>query len=225
VQDAVKTYILDNHLRPGDPLPSETELSRQLDVSRNSVREAVKVLESQGVIEIRRGTGLFVHQFSFGSLLERMQYGVLFDLNELIELIEVRRVLEHGVIEVGLSEMTQEHADKLAGIVEQMHLRQERGEIILEEDRTFHNLLFESLGNRTLLELIDSFWLTYSKAAESHGDLTHPDLSYIVDNHHAILAAILARDKQGAHDAVDRHYSVATGFLKQARRDPATGAG
>ncbi|UCH24655.1 MAG: FadR family transcriptional regulator [Trueperaceae bacterium] len=221
----MKTYILNNNLRPGDPLPSEAELSRRLDVSRNSVREAVKVLESQGVIEIRRGTGLFVHQFSFGSLLERMQYGVLFDLADLIELIEVRRVLEHGVIEVGLPEMTQTQAERLGEVVAQMRARQERGEIFLEEDRTFHNLLFESLGNRTLLELIDSFWLTYSKAAESRGDLTHPDLSHIVDNHQVILDAILTRDKQGAHEAVDHHYDVAKGFLLQARREAATGSG
>ncbi|MEZ4671724.1 MAG: winged helix-turn-helix domain-containing protein [Anaerolineae bacterium] len=54
VQDAVKQYILDNHLQDGDKLPSENALSKQLGVSRNSVREAVHSLASLGIIDVRR---------------------------------------------------------------------------------------------------------------------------------------------------------------------------
>jgi DNA-binding FadR family transcriptional regulator len=54
VQDEVKSYILRNDLKAGDPLPPETELAQQLDVSRNSVREAVKGLEALGILETRQ---------------------------------------------------------------------------------------------------------------------------------------------------------------------------
>jgi len=54
VQEALKQYILDNHLQNGDKLPSENALSRQLGVSRNSVREAVQSLASLGILEVRQ---------------------------------------------------------------------------------------------------------------------------------------------------------------------------
>ncbi len=67
VQDEVKAYILEQSLMPGDALPPETELAEQLGVSRNSVREAIKSLETLGIVEARTGAGLFVRNFS-GSL-------------------------------------------------------------------------------------------------------------------------------------------------------------
>ena len=64
--DAIRAYIVDKQLKPGDPLPSEAELATQLDVGKTSVREALRRLEAHGVVEVRRGKGLFVGTFSFG---------------------------------------------------------------------------------------------------------------------------------------------------------------
>src|SRR6195952_121448 len=91
VQDALKNYILEKNLKPGDPLPAETELARQLGISRNSLREAAKALESVGILETRQGSGLFVREFSFEPLLENMSYGLLFDLRQLAELLQVAK--------------------------------------------------------------------------------------------------------------------------------------
>src|SRR5258706_15386912 len=74
-QEAIKNYIIENDLQPGDPLPPEIELTRIFKVSRTSVREAVKSLESLGMIEARSGSGLFVKSFSFEALLDHFAYG------------------------------------------------------------------------------------------------------------------------------------------------------
>ena len=63
LQQKIKNYIIQNSLKPGDRLPSETELAQQLGVSRNSVREAVKALEMLDIVETRSGAGLFVGDF------------------------------------------------------------------------------------------------------------------------------------------------------------------
>src|SRR5688500_15038392 len=105
VQDAVRAFILDNKLRAGDPLPPETDLARQLGVSRNSVREAVKAMESLGILETGRGSGLFVRAFAFDPRLDNLSYGLLFDLQELAELLEIRRVLETGMIDAAMQAM------------------------------------------------------------------------------------------------------------------------
>jgi len=76
VQESLKSYIDDNALAPGAPLPPENDLAQQLGVSRNSVREAIKALESLGILETRRGIGVFVKAFSFEPLLANLAYGL-----------------------------------------------------------------------------------------------------------------------------------------------------
>ena len=80
VQTAIRNFIADNNLRTGDALPPETQLTKQLGVSRNAIREAVKSLEMVGIVEVRRGSGLFVGDFSLDPLLDNLPYGLMSDL-------------------------------------------------------------------------------------------------------------------------------------------------
>ncbi len=215
VQDVIKNYILDNHLHVGDALPSEIVLSQTLNVSRNSVREAVKVLESQDVVEIRRGKGLFVGQLSFGSILDSLQYKLLFDLKELVHLTQMRHVLERGLIDISIDKMTNSQIKKLKALLNQMRIKAETHESYLEEDRAFHKLISEPLNNPMLLKIIEMFWLAYTKATEKYGDLKHPGLVKIYQNHVDIVEAFEARDKRKALQAIDKHYEVAEAFINQ----------
>jgi len=87
VQASLRSYILENQLPSGAPLPPENELARRLGVSRSAVREAVKGLESLGLIEIRHGSGLFVGSFSFEPLLNNLPYTLVSNLKELSDLL------------------------------------------------------------------------------------------------------------------------------------------
>jgi DNA-binding FadR family transcriptional regulator len=216
VQEAIREYILANELRPGDMLPPETELVRQLGVSRTSVREAVKALESLGLLEVRRGSGLIVREFSLQALLENLSYGH-FDLAELVEIMEIRRVLENGMVEETMTRMPAATLADLQEVVAEMGRQAEQGNPFFAQDRRFHQLLFTPLGNSTVLKLLDVFWLTFSKAS-THADLQdrNPDRTY--RDHVAILDAIAAHDIDGARRALDRHYDGLKGRLARARR-------
>ena len=76
VQESLKAFIADNGLSGGDPFPAEGDLARSLGVSRNSVREAIKALESLGMLETRRGIGVFVREFSLDALIDNLPYGL-----------------------------------------------------------------------------------------------------------------------------------------------------
>ncbi|MBA3414207.1 MAG: FadR family transcriptional regulator [Chloroflexia bacterium] len=206
VQDAIRAFILDNTLRAGDALPPETDLARQLGVSRNSVREAVKAMESLGILETRRGSGLYVRAFSFAPLLENLSYGLLFDLRELAELLDIRRVLETGLIAAAMAAMPPAALAALGRVVAEMGARADQGENFPDEDRRFHQVLFEPLGNRTLLTLLDVFWLTYREATR-HVDMGNPDPVLTYRDHAAIHAAVAAADVEGARAALDQHYA------------------
>lgn len=219
VQDALRAYILDNNLQAEDPLPAEGELARQLGVSRNSVREAVKALESLGVLETRRGSGIFVRDFSFEPLLNNLQYGLLFDLEDLGELLEVRRVLEVGMIGQILPLVTPAQLATLHSTLEQMRMRAEGGEPFPEEDRLFHQTLFENLGNQILLRLLDIFWLAFHKAIEqkalSDWD-SNPLQTY--RNHAAIVAAIEESNPALVRSALEQHYGGIVQRLSHAKQ-------
>ncbi len=98
IQDQIKQYITERRLRPGDALPPETQLAADLGVSRGSVREAIKALESLGIVEVRHGNGIFVREFNFDSVLELLSYGLVFDRSKITEILQIRKWLEAAAI-------------------------------------------------------------------------------------------------------------------------------
>lgn len=220
VKDSILAYILDNQLQPGDQLPPEGELSRQLGVSRNSVREGVKALESLGVVETQRGSGVFVKNFSFDPLIESLPYGLLTDLRELRDLLEVRRILETSLLESAITTTTDEQVARLKQVVEVMRQRAEEGIPLVQEDRDFHHTLFDHLENKILLKLLDVFWLAYRKAVElGNADvLRDPDPVKTYYAHAAIAAAVEARDIEEACTALKKHYDDGDARLLKAHQ-------
>ncbi|MEO3749989.1 FadR/GntR family transcriptional regulator [Streptomyces sp. B6B3] len=203
MQDEIRHHIIKHGLRPGDPLKPEAELARLFGVSRNSVREAVKALESTGVLETRRGSGVFVKDFSFAPLLDNLPYGLMQGSRALGELVALRKALESAMIGDAMRALTPESAAALREALATMLERAERGEDFADQDREFHRLLFADLGNEMLLQLFDLFWLAYHRAAPS---VPHRDPVEIHGNHAAILDAVLSGDPERAREAVRQHY-------------------
>ena len=216
VQTAIKDYIQRHQLKPNDALPSEGELARALEVGRNSVREAVKALESMGILETRRGSGIFVSAFSFEPLLNNLPYGLMGDLQDIAELLEIRRILELAKIASAIECLTDEQVRAFDEILNNMKKKAKRGESFPEEDRSFHRLLFQNLGNNMLLKLIDIFWLAIQKASLQH-NLADPQPMQTYHDHVAIVEALKAHNIDQAVSALDGHYDGISARLKSQR--------
>lgn len=221
VQDAIREYILQNRLQPGDALPAEGDLARQLGVSRNSVREAVRSLESLGVIETKRGSGLFVSSFSFDPILDNLQYSLLSNLTELSELLQVRRVLEVGMIETAMIAMTPERIEAIAETVDAMGERAAKGLPFVKEDRAFHRLLFEHVGNSVLVRLLDIFWQGFNKASQ-YADIADDEPIWTHGAHQAIVDAIVDNDAERARVALAEHYAGLARRIQRASQRRST---
>lgn len=207
VQQEIREYVIQNGLGPGDPLPSEGEFARRFEVSRNAVREGIKALESTGLVEVRRGNGIFVKRFSFAPLLANLPYGLLTHERPLSELLQVRKILELGLIE----RVALEHreADLIAAdaALAAMHSRAVRGEHFPDEDRAFHKSLFAGVATSELiLDLIDVFWLAFDQAARQLDLHTRAPLA-TYEAHAAIVAAVRARDVVAARARLEEHYA------------------
>lgn len=203
VQDEIRQYIVREGLHPGDPLKPEAELARVFGVSRNSVREAVKALESVGVLETRRGSGVFIKQFSFAPLLESLPYGLMRGPEALNDLIRLRKTLESALIGDAMEVISASSIRALQSLLVQMRRSAETSDEVSELDRRFHQLLFADLGNTMLLELFDLFWQAYHRATPT---TPHRDPILIYDDHAAIVSAVLAKDTLAARAAVEAHY-------------------
>lgn len=208
VEHAIKDYIIFNGLRPGQQIPSEGEFAEQLGVSRNSIREAVKSLESQDILKARRGKGLFVKAFGLDPELKNLSYRLLVsaDKQALAEILQIRQALEINLIKDAIQLINDEQLNELQQIMDRMHEQAEQGKPFPDEDRAFHNALFEPLGNKTLLTLLDLFWVTFHKAAEiTNLEDTAPKTTY--QQHVCILEAVLSRDVQEVANRIGDHYA------------------
>jgi DNA-binding FadR family transcriptional regulator len=205
VQESLKNYIDENRLSGGDPLPPEGYLAQQLGVSRNSMREAIKALESVGILETRRGIGVFVKAFSFDPLLDHLAYGLRGALREVDELGEIRRVLEVALIEKTIEMIGADDIAELRAVTGRMKARAERNESFAHEDQAFHQLLFRCQGNQMLTKLIDVFWLAFYKASD-FVNLDNADPLATWKDHHDIVEAVAARDVEAARQRLDHHY-------------------
>jgi len=206
VQESLRAYIIDNGLEAGAPLPPEGELAQRLGISRTSVREGVKALQSVGVLEMRRGVGAFVKAFSFEPLLANLTYGLGDALTQIADVIAVRRALDCGIIDKILERVGPEDIRELRGTLEAMRAQAERGEAFPDADRDFHLLLSRCLGNAVMTRLIEVFWVAFYDTSR-FADLSNPDPMRTWREHAAIVDAIEARDLAAARKRLEEHYA------------------
>lgn len=217
VQETLKTYIETNQLKAGDPLPPEAVLAQQLGVGRNSVREAIKALESIGILETRRGIGVFVKEFSFQPLLDNLAYGLQDSLRDVEELREIRRVLEAGLIDKTIKMIGPEDLAQLRALTARMKQRAERNESFAAEDQMFHQMLFRCQNNHMLSALIDIFWVAFNKAS-NFNNLENPNPLDTWRDHHEIVEAVAKKDVEQARRRLDDHYRGIQEVIAQNRQ-------
>lgn len=211
VQDYIRDYIVSNNLGAGDQLPSEGNIATELEVSRVSVREAVKVLQALGIVEVRHGNGLFVRGLNFDALLEVLSYGLLFDPSSLKELYQVRVLFETGMLAEVIENIREEDIEVCRKLLKTWEENIEAGRLFDEQDRLFHVTLCQSIGNKFLVELEDIFWIAY-RNAEDRLPMLH-DLIYDpinmdggLNSHKQLLDAVEAGNLEVAQQLMKQHF-------------------
>ncbi len=206
VQEAIKSYIVDNNLAAGDQLPPEGQLAELLGISRNSVREGVKALEVQGIIEARVGAGLFVRSFSFDPILENLPYSLLVDFESVTHLLHLREVLDLGASDQLIQHVTSGQLAALDSILDEWRIAAGDGLYPAELDRDFHQQMYAEMGNPLLGKLAGLFWDVFQQVND-RSDI--PDMSDPAETlrlHEEILNALRAQNAAGLREAIGHHY-------------------
>ena len=146
----VKLLIADGKLKSGDRLPPERELAEKFVVSRTSVREALRALESRGLVEIRAGEGAFIRDISLETLIEPLALVILPHREAVGELFEARRMLEPAIAALAARRATPEEIAEMQRILDDQAREVSQGRTGLAQDAAFHAALAQSAHNRAI---------------------------------------------------------------------------
>lgn len=200
----IQRLIADGRLKPGDRLPPERELAEVFGVSRTSVRDAIRVLETQGLVEPRHGEGTVVREIPIDAIVKPLADALAATKDLTADLFDMRKMLEPPLARAAALRATAEDVRALEEIVERQARRVAGGEIAIEEDNAFHYRIATAAKNRVVLRTIDVLMdlLRESRVRSLHG----PGRSEkSLAGHRRILDAIRRRDADGAAEAMRAH--------------------
>lgn len=218
-QAEIKQFIERNNLKPGDGLPPEGRLAEDLGISRPSLREAVKALESLGVLESRHGEGIYVKAFSFDSIIENLPYSMIANDAQITDLLYARTYMELGAIPSVVRNIQTDNIAKLRLLAESMLSKALAHQSFVDEDRAFHAELYRCMGNGFLLALIDLFWRVFNNMHDASGELVidHWELEMTARDHLAIVDMLEKKDEAGLMRAHTKHFdSISKRYPKPA---------
>ena len=209
VMDHIKNAVMSGALKGGDRLPSEMEIAEQLGVSRTPVREAIKILDVVGVIEVRHGSGTFVRPGVQAALSQLLLFQTYLNETTPQKLMEVRAIFEKNCAELAAERRTDRDLAEMRDAVE--HLRNLAAapdatqDQILQADLAFHRLVYRAAGNE-LIESIANFVLTMV-APWIGKSLQHMGPQNAIKLHEIMLLMIENRNASAA-----REFTASKGF-------------
>jgi len=217
IAQQIRTAILDGDLAFGKKLPPERELEQQFEASRHAVREALKILENSGLIEIKRGSGNFVSgqnstpvKESFSNLL-RMQN---ITLNHLIA---ARLMIEPGVAMMACENATEEDLKALEKNIFEASQKVEQALSARAENIEFHTILAEATHNPAIVLTLDTLYFLEKEmlleATPSSPRSSVPS-RHSLKYHRKILKALREKKPQKAYDITFKHILVVLGAVK-----------
>jgi len=209
VAGRLKTYIVEENLKPGDRLPTEVDLAKRFGVSRLSLREATKSLEFLGILESRPGRGLSVGQVDMDRVTEYLGFHpAMQDVSPAV-LIDTRVVLEAGVLGHVARRMAEDPSiyDALDAVNRRLG-RAEGLQAGIELDRAFHHELIAASGLTPLMAFGDLLAVFFRRFGG------HLDVESAVRGHQIIIDALKAGDVEEADREVRRHIEFYRNLLE-----------
>ncbi|MFD7923721.1 FadR/GntR family transcriptional regulator [Streptomyces sp. NPDC059740] len=217
----METLIGDGEWPVGSKIPAEPVLVEQLDVGRNTVREAVRALVHTGMLEPRQGDGTYVRADSdFGAAVQRRLRRAAG-----LEAYEVRASLERDAARYAAERRTEEDLCALRAALSERDRTWESGDVaaFIDADMAFHRTVAAAAHNQVLAELYEHFSRALRTALEAVVGRPFPDsVRHQFDAHLAIVDAIEARDAEAAERHALAHLSEAVDALRGAGPDDAS---
>lgn len=203
IMKQIKDIVKSGELKRGDKLPSERELALRLNVSRTSVREAIKALETLGLVESKHGGGNYIKNNFEDILLEPLSIAFMLLGSNNSEILELRKVIEPEVASIAAKNITENEIKELENIIEKLSKTTD-SKICASLDKEFHYVIAKASKNHLLSTIVFSV----SSLIEEYIDeskMYEIDREKVINDHKIILEAIISHDSKKAFIEAKNH--------------------
>lgn len=216
VEERLLKYIQDTPVPVGEKIPNEFELSELFDASRNTIREAVKILASKGVLDVRQGSGTFVLSSSrieddplrLGRYNDKLQLA--------LELFDVRLMIEPDIAASAALNATDEEIAMMKTLCREVEEIHRSGGDTLRKDTELHTMIAKSGKNRVVEEMIP---LIASAVYTSMSVTNRQLIEQGIEAHKNIVEAIAGHDAEGARCAMIEHFACNRRMILDMMKD------
>ena len=209
----IEDLLEKGELKPGDQLPPERALAEQFEVSRASVREALRTLELLGVVETRPGGGTFVRQVAPDDLARPLQ-SLIARGHTVADVIEFRGIVEPAIAAMAAARIDGTRLAELHDLLARQESKVAEGKPYVEEDTRFHEVIGDAAGNELLTTMLGVVW-DVLRASREEWLQTNARAHASLEAHRRIYGALARHDAEAARAASADHIrAVGEGILK-----------
>jgi GntR family transcriptional repressor for pyruvate dehydrogenase complex len=213
--EAIREFIDESELSPGDKLPSERKMSQALNISRASVREALRVLEIIGLIEVKPGSGIY-YKDAVGDLSIPLTTWLPYNEETMRETYEVRQLIEPRAAELAAQRATPEILEQMRQCMREFRQCVEKEDLpgMILADIEFHRLLAEATQNKTLTFLMRTITRFLPEAWKASLRIPQRPEKTILE-HQQVYEALAEHSPDKASDAMALHLATAVEEIDQ----------
>lgn len=200
VIDRIKQALINNELSPGDYLPSETELSHNLGVGKSSVREAIKMLQAMGIVEVHRGQGTKVREHPADDALNFLVFQMILAKGVTQDMLDLRAMFEPAYTIMAMQNAKPEDIARIQVALDDFEDALERRIQDSRHDLAFHLAILQATHNPLVIRIGETIMEIFASAIET-STRTLPEVA--LKDHKAILRAFMAKDEAAIRAAIN----------------------
>lgn len=221
VASTLRGQIVQGELALGQKLPTEREIAARYGVSRNVVREAVRTLANDGLVQVRQGSGVYVADGASRALSDSLELAITLGdaTRKFHDLIEIRQLVEPGVAALAAERATSQDLESLRKEVAVMDEAASDVEAFITADHRFHVAIGKASGNSLVPLMLDPIVELLHEQRQRLFFVEH-SASTAQDFHHKILAAIQQRDPRAAFAEMRAHLVQVSGDIERLPGKP-----
>lgn len=197
VIDRIVDSLINGDLQVGDKLPSENELSKGLGVGKSSVREAIKMLQALGVVEVKQGEGTFIRNKILSDNTNFLLFQILFEQSDFEDFMEVRKIFEKGSVDLIIKNANEEDLKKIKEALDNFH-----SDLTPENDAAFHIAVLKATHNKYIVRFGKTIYRMFLGATKKQQEAMDSSLLYY--QHDETYDAIKNKDKDELIESFDK---------------------
>ena len=211
--ERIQEALINRELKPGDYLPSETELTKNLGIGKSSVREAIKMLQAIGVVEVKRGQGTVLREHLGDDFINSMIFQLILENGHTEDILDLRIMFEPAYSAMAMERATEEDIERIGRTIERLENAIGNGNPKAEDDLAFHLAILHTTHNPFVIRIGETI-LQLFKASISFSMKTIPEIA--LRDHKRIFKAFCEKNEEKLRKAILKSFE---GWKKSLYRD------